>query len=106
REVAIIVRILLGAERARLVAVGIVEPRLLDDRAALLDQIDLAARLMLDHRHDEADRIDVLGLRPRAEFRPTLANRDVYVSTRRALLHIAVARDEIAKKGSVLATIS
>ena len=73
-EVAIIVRIFLRAEGPRDVLVGVVEPRFLGDLAALLDQLDLAARLMLDHRHDEADRVDVLGLGPGAKLaRPACA---------------------------------
>ena len=72
----------------------------------LLDHLDLAARLMLDHRHDEADRIDVLGLGPRAEFAARLAHADVDVGAHRAFFHIAVARADIAQDRAQLAQIS
>ena len=49
-EVAIIVRVFLRAQRARHALVGIEQPRFLGDRAAALDQLDLALRLMLDRR--------------------------------------------------------
>ena len=46
REVAIVVRLLLGAHRARLARHWIEQPRLLLDRAAVLEDLDLAARLV------------------------------------------------------------
>ena len=58
---------------------GIEQARLLLDRAALLDDLDLAARLVLDRLADEADRVDVLDLAARAERRAGLAHRDVDV---------------------------
>ena len=60
---------------------------------------------MLDHRHDEADRIDVLGLGPRAEFAARLAHADVDVGAHRAFLHIAVARADVAQDRAQLAEI-
>ena len=48
REVAVVLRVFLAAHRARLVAVGVVQARLLHDRAAVLDQLDLAAHLEVD----------------------------------------------------------
>ena len=104
-EIAIIVRVLLGAQRARLALVGVEQAGFLDHVAAILDQVDLAARLMLDHRHDEADRIDVLGLGAGAELTARLADADVDVGAHRALLHIAVAAADIAENRAELADV-
>ncbi len=68
REIAIIVRLLLRAHRARLTGLGVEQPRLLMDDAALLQDLDLAARLVLDGLADEADGVDVLDLASRAEL--------------------------------------
>ena len=81
------------------------QPRLLDDRPAVLQDLDLAARLVLDGLADEADRIDVLDLAARAERRARLPHRDVDVGAQRPLLHIAVAGAEIAHDGAELGEI-
>ena len=67
-EIAIVVRVFLRAQGPRHPLVGVEQPGFLDHRSAALDQLDLALGLMLDHRHHEAHRIDVLGLGPRAQF--------------------------------------
>ncbi len=90
-------RLFLGAHGARLAAAGIEQPRLLIDRAALLDDFDLPARLVLDRLPDEADRIDVLDFAARAELCARLAHRDVDVGAQAAFLHVAVAGAEIAQ---------
>ncbi len=105
-EVAIIVRIFLRPQRAGDVLVGIVEAGFLDDLAALLQHLDLALRLMLDHRHDEADRVDVLGLGAGAELAADFAHADIDVGAHRAFLHIAVARADIAENCPELPKIS
>ena len=69
REVAIVVRFLLAAHRPRLFAIGIVEPRLLHDLAAALDELDLPRGLDLDGLLDEPERVQVLELGARAELR-------------------------------------
>ena len=56
-EIAVIVRVLLRAHRPGHAAAAVEQPRLLLDRAALLDQLDLAARLVLDRLHDKAHRV-------------------------------------------------
>ena len=61
-EVPIVVRVFLAAHRAGGAGAGIEQPGFLDDRPALLEHVDLAPRLVLDRGHDEAHRIDVLGL--------------------------------------------
>jgi hypothetical protein len=61
-EIAIIVRVFLGAERARLGFVGVEKAGLLDDRAAAFEYVHLAVRFIFDRGHDEPHRIDVLGL--------------------------------------------
>jgi len=52
---------------------------LLLDMAALLQNLDLAARLVFDRLADEADRVDVLDLAARTERRARLAHRHVHV---------------------------
>jgi len=53
-DVAVVVRVLFAAHRARDTRVGIPEPRLLHDRAALLDLDHLASRLVHDGVAEEA----------------------------------------------------
>ena len=61
-EVAVVLRVFLAAHRPRLAAVGIVEARLLHDRAALLDQLRLSAHLEVDRLLQEAEAVEVLDL--------------------------------------------
>ena len=104
-EVAIVVRVLLGAHRARLAPAGIEQPRLLHDLAAALDQLDLAPRLVLDRLLDEADRVHVLDLAARAQLAARLAHRDVDVAAHGAFVHVAVAGAEIAHDRAQLGEI-
>ena len=67
-EIAVVVRLLLGAHRARHALGRVEQPRLLLDLAAVLEDVDLAARLGLDGLADEADRVDVLDLAAGAEL--------------------------------------
>ncbi len=97
-EVAVVVRLFLGAHRAGLALVRIVEAGLLVDGAAVLEDGDLAPGLDLDRLRDEAHRVHVLDLAARAEFGRTLrADRDVDVGAEVALLHVAVAGAEVAQ---------
>ena len=75
------------------------------DRAAVLDEIDLPSRLVIDRLADEADRVDVLDLAAGAECIAGPAHRDVHVSAQIALLHVAVAGAEIAQDGAHLADV-
>ena len=104
-EVAVVVRVFLAAHRARGAGAGIEQPGFLHDRAAVLDQLDLAARLVLDRLHHEAHRVDVLGLGPRAQLVAGLAHADVDVGAHRAFLHVAVAAADIAQDRAQLADI-
>src|SRR6185369_11058309 len=61
---------------------------------------------MLDHRHYEADAIDVLGLGPGAKLGTGFANADVDVGAHRAFLHIAVARADVAENRPELPEVS
>ena len=81
-EIAIIVRLFLGAHRPRLAGLGVEQARLLVDRAALLDDLDLAARLVFDGLADEADRVDVLDLAARAERSRQARRTDTLTSAR------------------------
>src|SRR5271170_3484022 len=98
-------RFLLGAHRARLAARRIEQPRLLVDLAAVLDDRDLAARLDLDRLADEADGVDVLDFAPGAERVSGAAHGDIDVGAQIALLHVAVARADVAQNGAQLADI-
>ena len=69
REVAVVVRLFLAAHRAGLVAVRVVEARLLHDLAAALDQLDLPLDLEVDRPLDEAEGVEVLDLGAGAELR-------------------------------------
>ena len=95
-------RLFLRPHRAGLTLVRIEQPGLLVDRAALLDDVDLPARLVSDRLADEADRVHVLDLAARAERPAGLAHRDVDVGAQAALLHVAVAGAEIAQDGAQL----
>ena len=48
REIAVVVRLFLGAHRAGLALVRIEQPGFLVDRAAVLEDFDLAPRLVFD----------------------------------------------------------
>src|SRR3954466_10259049 len=91
RKIAIVMRFFLGAHRARLAPVGIEQPRFLVDRAAILDDLDLAPRLVLHPLADEGDRFHVLDFAAGAERPAGLAHGNVHVGAQRALLHVAVA---------------
>ena len=103
REVAVVVRFLLGAHGARLVSVGIVEARLLPDCAAAFQHLNVARGLDLDRFLDEAERVQVFELRARAELRfAERPHRDVGVATERPLLHVAVGDLEVATSAWIL----
>ena len=91
-EVAVVIRVFLGAHRAGLVGIRIVEPGFLHHAATVLDQLDLAAHLELDGPLQEAERVQVLDLGAGAEFllaqRP---DRNVGVHAEGSFLHVAVA---------------
>ena len=82
-EVAVVVRLFLGAHRARLAAVRVVEARLLHDLAAALDQLDLALDLVVDRALDEAERVEVLDLGARAELLPGPCGRTETLASQR-----------------------
>ncbi len=105
REIAIVMRFFLGAHRARLALVRVEQPRLLVDRAAILDDLDLAPRLVLDRLADEVDRVHVLDFAAGAERTARLAHGNVDVGAQRALLHVAVAGAEIAQDRAQLCYI-
>jgi len=98
-EVTVIVRLFLGTHRARFALDAVEQPRLLIDRAAILDDVDLPARLDLDRLTDEADRIDVLDFAARAKLAARLSHRNVDIGAQVALFHVAVAGAQIAQDG-------
>src|SRR5579859_2708412 len=62
REIAVVVRFLLGAVRRQRVCVGVVVVRLLDDLPPRLVQRDLRPHRGVDPARDEAERVHVLEL--------------------------------------------
>ena len=92
-------RLFLGAHQTGLAGARVEQPGLLFDHPAVLEDIDLALGLVADRLHDKAHRIDVLDLAPGAQFAARFANRNIDVGAHRALLHIAVARADIAQDG-------
>ena len=98
-EIAIVVRLLLRAHRARLALLVVEQPRLLRDLAARLDHRHLAADLVLDRLAHEAERVDVLQLHAGAQLlRALLSHRHVGVAAERALLHVAVVDPEVHER--------
>ena len=66
-EVAVVLRLLLAPQRVGAALVLVPVPRLLDDALAGLEQLDLAARLVLDGAAERAQRVEVLDLAAGAE---------------------------------------
>jgi hypothetical protein len=91
-KIAVVLRVLLGAHRASLIALRVVEPRFLLDASAVFQHLDLPPRLELDRALHEAEGVQVLDLAARAELSlPGLPDRDIGVAAKRSLLHVAVA---------------
>src|ERR1700722_18787257 len=95
-------RFCLGPHRPRLAFVRIEQAGFLLDGAAVLNDLYLTARFVLDSLTDKSDRIDVLDFAPRVERRPWLAHRDIHVSAQTALLHVAVTGAEVPQDGAKL----
>src|SRR4029079_17252213 len=66
-------------------------------RAAILDDLDLAPRLVLDRLADEGDRVHVLDFAAGAERTARLAHGNVHIGAQATLLHVAIAGAEIAQ---------
>ena len=90
-------RVFLRAHRSGFHLVRIKQAGFLHNLATGFDLIDLASCLKLDRQHHEADRIDILGFGPCAEFLAGLAHADIHVGAHRAFFHISVARADIAQ---------
>jgi hypothetical protein len=99
------VRFFLGAHRARLAAFGIEQAGFLVDRAAILDDVDLAAGFVIDGLSDEADRVDVLDLAARANSSPGLRT-ETLTSARRLPLSMSPSHvSEITQDGPQLGDV-
>ena len=96
-EIAVVVRLFLGAHRAGLALIRIEQPGLLINAAAILENADLTPSLMFDRLTDEADGVDVLDLAARTEGLAWPAHRDIDVGAEAAFLHVTVAGGEIAQ---------
>ena len=84
-------RLLLRAHHARLAGRGIEEPRLLIDSAARFEHADLPRHLEVDRGAEEAEGVQILDLRARAERLAGAAHRHVRVAAQRSFLHVPVA---------------
>ncbi len=90
-EVAVVVRVFLGAHGTRLAGVGVEQHGGLLDRAAVFERVDLPVDLVVDRLLQEAEAVQVLDLAARAEGIARLAHRHVGVAAEAAFLHVAVA---------------
>ena len=83
-------RIFFGAHRAGLAFDAIKQARFLVDGSAGLDDLNLAARLVINRLANEPHRVDVLNLAARAQLSARAAHRDIHIGAKITLLHIAV----------------
>ena len=100
REIAIIMRFFFRAHRAGFAFGRVIQPGFLINGAAVFQNTDLAARFHINGLADKADRIDVFDFAARAKWRANLMNGHVNVRAQAALIHIAVARAQIAHNGT------
>src|SRR6185295_19703485 len=92
RKIAVVLRIFLRAHGARFIPVRVIEARLLLDRAAAFEDLDLARRFVLDRLFHEAELREVRDLAAGAETGiARLPDRDVGVAAERTFLQVAVA---------------
>ncbi|EKD60492.1 MAG: hypothetical protein ACD_54C00703G0001 [uncultured bacterium] len=107
-EIPVIMRLFLAAHAAGFVLVRVIEPGFLHDRAAILQNGDLAARFIVDRQLDEAHRVHVLDLAARAQMAKVLrgliffilagaADRHVHIGAQVAVLHVTIAGAQIAQ---------
>ena len=93
REVAVVLRLFLGAHRRRLLVARVEVERLLVDRAAGLVDLDLPRDLALDPLRREVERVHVLQLRARAQLVGAgRADGDVDVEAHRSLVELGVGQ--------------
>ena len=84
-------RLFLAAHRVRRAAGGVKQARLLHHAATVVDDVDLAANLVLNRLLEIAERVDVLHFRLRAQGGLALpAHRDIGVAAQAPLVHVAV----------------
>ena len=96
REVPVVLRLLLRAQRRRVLVAGVEVEGLLVDRAAGLVDPDLARDLALDPLRGEVERVHVLQLRPRPQLVGAVrTDGDVDVEAHRALLELRVGEAEL-----------
>ncbi len=89
-EVAVVVGVLLAAQRVGAAVVLVPVAGLLADRLTGFEHADLTLRLVLDGTADRTHRVDVLDLAPGAELGARSTHADVGVDAHRALLHLGV----------------
>ena len=92
REVTIVVRVLLASHRTSLVAIRIVEARLLTHRTAVGNEFDLTLHLEIDRAFEKTKRVEILDFAACPEGgRSGRTDRYVRIHAKRSLLHVAVA---------------
>ena len=106
-EVAVVVRLFLGAHGVGAALAGVVEPRLLLDGAAGVEDFGLALDLVFEGLFDKAEGVDVLDLDLGAErLLAAGTDGDVGIAAQRSLFHVAVAdagvEDDLLEAGEVL----
>ncbi len=90
-EVAIVVRLLLGAHGISAAFSRVPEAAFLHHAAAGFDDLDLALNFIFQSRADEAEAVDILDFGFGSEFvRALQSDADVGVAAQRSLLHVAV----------------
>ena len=103
REVTVIVGVFLGAHGAGGVGLAVIEPRFLNDFAAVLEHVDLPRHFQGDGFFHEAERVQVLGFGTRAERLAGAAHGNIDVETHVALGHVTVADAQRRDDGVQLA---
>ena len=103
REVAVIVGVFLGAHGAGGVGLAVIEPRFLNDFAAVLEHVDLPRHFQGDGFFHEAERVQVLGFGAGTERLAGAAHGNVDVETHVALGHVTVADAQRRDDGMQLA---
>ena len=90
RKVAVVVGVLLRSHRRGRARVDVIEPRLLPDLATCRNHAHLPRNLVLDRLFQEAEGVQILHFRSRAELlHPSGPYGDIGITAQMALLHIA-----------------
>ena len=98
REIAVVVRVLLGAHRRRLHRIAVPTTRLLDNRDGMDHALPLTARLVFERGMNSLEGVHVLDLDLRPELlRTDRTDGDVDVGTHIALFQVTVGHARVHK---------